>query len=57
MWVARLADVVQGKIWAYLDPARRKSKRQKDLSDLMRLVESHPLLKDALPPAIREQVD
>jgi hypothetical protein len=57
MWVARLEDVVQGKIWAYLDPTRRKSKRQKDLSDLMRLVESHPLLKDALPPAIREQVD
>jgi hypothetical protein len=57
MWVARLTDVVQGKIWAYLDPERRKSKRQKDLSDLMRLVESHPQLRDALPPAICEQVD
>jgi hypothetical protein len=56
MWVARLSDVVQGKIWAYLDPTRRKSKRQKDLSDLMRLVENHPSLRDELPEEIREAV-
>jgi hypothetical protein len=38
MTVARKEDVVQGKLWAYQDEARRKSKRQKDLADIIRLV-------------------
>ncbi len=45
MNVARLEDVLQGKIWAYSDETRRKSKRQKDLADIMRLVESYPELE------------
>ncbi|NQT92409.1 MAG: hypothetical protein HQ559_06590 [Lentisphaerae bacterium] len=57
MLVASLKDVLQGKLWAYSDEARRKSKRQKDLSDIMRLVETHPGLRTELPPAVLSQLD
>lgn len=57
MAVAALEDVLQGKIWAYSDQERRKSKRQKDLADITRLVETHPALKEKLPPEIRSQVE
>jgi hypothetical protein len=57
MAVASLQDVLQGKIWAFGDETRRKSKRQKDLSDIMRLVETHPKLKDELPAEIAARVD
>ncbi len=53
MNVAALEDVLQGKIWAYSDEQRRKSKKQKDLADIMRLVEVHPDLEGRLPPSIR----
>jgi len=53
MKVATIEDVLQGKIWAYTDEERRKSKRQKDLADIFRLVESYPNLKDLLPESIR----
>jgi len=56
MSVARLEDVLQGKVWAYLDAGRRKSKRQKDLADILRIVETHPDLEAALPREIRERV-
>ena len=54
MKVAAVEDVLQGKIWAYLDEQRRKSKRQKDLADIFRLVEAYPNLKDLLPESIRK---
>jgi len=38
--VASLEDVLKGKIWAYSDEARRKSKRQKDLADMSRIIVS-----------------
>ena len=57
MNVASLEDVLKGKIWAYLDESRRKSKRQKDLADIARLVESYPELANELPPSIRSQVE
>lgn len=57
MSVASLQDVLRGKVWAYSDKARRKSKRQKDLSDIMRLVEVHPELRAQLPPEIVSQLD
>jgi hypothetical protein len=57
MMVASLEDVLQGKIWAYSDLKRRKSKRQKDLADIMRLVETHPALAEKLPPEIAALVD
>lgn len=53
--VAKLEDVLQGKLWAYQDEERRKSKRQKDLADIMRLVETHKHLFDLLPPDIKEK--
>ncbi|MBI4721667.1 MAG: hypothetical protein HY769_01475 [Candidatus Stahlbacteria bacterium] len=53
MKVAILEDVLQGKIWAYLDEERRKSKRQKDLADIFRLVETYPYLRDLLPEEIK----
>jgi hypothetical protein len=54
MRVASLEDVLQGKIWAYLDEDRRKSKRQKDLADIARRVEAFPYLAERLPEEIRK---
>lgn len=50
--VARLEDVLQGKIWAALDPTRRPSKRQKDLADIARLLEAYPALRAQVPPEL-----
>ena len=52
MSVAGLKDVLCGKVWAYCDQTRRRSKRQKDLADIMRLVETHPELEADLPPEV-----
>lgn len=57
MFVACLEDVVQGKVWAYSDETRRGSKRQKDLSDIMRLVETHPFIREKLPVEIRSKIE
>ena len=54
--VASLDDVLTGKIWAYMDEARRKSKRQKDLADIARLVERFPQLLSRLPEKLRGEV-
>jgi hypothetical protein len=56
LMVAQLEDVLQGKIWAYLDETRRKSKRQKDLADIARLSEAFPYLMEFLPESIRNLV-
>lgn len=48
MVVAHVEDVLQGKLWAWQDKSRRRSKRQKDLADIMRLVETHPALEARL---------
>jgi hypothetical protein len=56
MKVASIEDVLQGKVWAYLDEKRRMSKRQKDLADIIRLVESYPALKQLLSPSILEKL-
>jgi hypothetical protein len=50
--VARLEDVLQGKLWAVTDPARRPSKRQKDLADIARLLEAYPALREHVPVEI-----
>ena len=50
--VARVEDVLQGKIWASGDRARCPSKRQKDLADIARLLESYPRLRDVVPEEI-----
>lgn len=53
MKVARKEDVLQGKIWAYLDSERRMSKRLKDLTDIFRLIEAYPSLKKLLPEELK----
>jgi hypothetical protein len=50
--VAHVEDVLQGKIWAAQDPARRASKRQKDLADIARLLESYPELRAQVPDTL-----
>lgn len=47
--VARVEDVLQGKIWAVHDPERRASWRQKDLADIARLIEAEPALRAHVP--------
>jgi hypothetical protein len=53
MKVASLEDVLKGKIWAYKDEERRKSKRQKDLADIFRIVEAYPELIKLLPDELK----
>ena len=57
MKVARVEDVLQGKVWAYMDKTRRKSKRQKDLADIFRIIEKFPHLEASLPQTIQEELD
>jgi hypothetical protein len=52
MRVASLKDTLAGKIAAWRDGTRRAIKRQKDLLDILRLVESHPELRQDLPPEV-----
>jgi hypothetical protein len=47
--VAAPEDVLQGKIWAVQDKGRRLSKRQKDLADIVRLMEADPELRKYVP--------
>jgi hypothetical protein len=57
MKVASLEDVLQGKVWAFMDKERRKSKRQKDLADIFRIIEEYPQLEPSLPPNLREELN
>ena len=57
MKVASVEDVLRGKVWAYSDEQRRKSKRQKDLADIFRLIEEYPYLSDQLPVSIRKLIE
>lgn len=54
--VARVEDILQGKVWAALDPGRRKSKRQKDLADISRILEAFPDLGDRVPEELRSRL-
>jgi hypothetical protein len=42
---------------AFHDKQRRKSKRRKDLADILRMVETYPEFGDRLPLVIRSQVE
>jgi hypothetical protein len=57
MKVAKLENVLQGKVWAYMDTTRRRSKRQKDLADIFRIVEKFPQLELSLPQNIRKKLE
>jgi hypothetical protein len=50
--VADLEDVLRGKVWAAQDLDRRASKRQKDLADIARLLETYPELRPQVPDEI-----
>jgi len=56
MRVAAVQDVLSGKVWAASDPARRASKRQKDLADIARLIERYPDLRGQVPSAILDRL-
>jgi hypothetical protein len=56
MRVAGLRDTLTGKLLAYRDKERRASKRQKDLTDILRLVEAHTKLKKLLPADVAKKI-
>jgi hypothetical protein len=55
--VAAIEDVLQGKIWAAQDKTRRLSKRQKDLADILRLIESKKSLISLVPGSLRRKLE
>jgi len=57
MSVASLEDVLRGKVWAYSDKDRRRSKRQKDLADILRIMETYPELEKGVPESIRKKLN
>lgn len=54
--VARVEDVLQGKVWAALDTERRGSKRQKDLADIARILENYPQYRSQVPQEILKRL-
>lgn len=50
--VARLEDVLQGKVWAAQDLECRASKRKKDLLDIERILERYPELRGQVPQEV-----
>jgi hypothetical protein len=54
--VAAVEDVLQGKLWAFLDETRRRSKRQKDLADIGRLIEAYPNLRERVPREVLDRL-
>jgi hypothetical protein len=56
MKVVAIGDVLQGELWAYLDDWKWKSKRQKDLADIYRLIEEYPSLKVFLPESMKKEL-
>lgn len=57
MRVASLEDTLRGKLAAYQEPERRASKRQKDLSDISRLLEAHPGIKELIPAVVYDKLE
>jgi hypothetical protein len=57
MRVASIEDTLRGKLAAYQEPQRSPSKRQKDLSDISRLLEAHPEIKDLIPASIYDKLE
>jgi len=41
----------------YADHTRRRSKRQKDLADILGIIERYPEFKTKLPPSLQEDDD
>jgi len=56
MKVATLENILQGKVWAFMDDTRRRSKRQKDLADISRIIETYPELTTKIPQKVKDQL-
>jgi Nucleotidyl transferase AbiEii toxin, Type IV TA system len=56
MRVASREDTLRGKLKAYTDTKRRPSKRQKDLLDIARMVETHADLRAQVPADVLEKL-
>ncbi|MGH9418498.1 MAG: hypothetical protein ACRD3J_00875 [Thermoanaerobaculia bacterium] len=54
--VAAAEDVLQGKLWAFLDETRRGTKRQKDLADIGRLIDAYPQLRERVPLEVLDRL-
>jgi hypothetical protein len=54
--VADPSDLMDTKIAAAMEPTRRRSKRQKDLADIMRLVDAFPELESRVPDELRRRM-
>lgn len=54
--IARIQDVLQGKIWACEDKLRKATKRQKDLLDIARLIEVNPSLRSQVPGTMQQRL-
>ncbi|HVP89611.1 MAG TPA: hypothetical protein VMS75_00185 [Terriglobales bacterium] len=54
--VARIEDVLLGKIWAAGDAARRPSKRHKDMADILRLLEAKKSLAAMIPADLKRKL-
>lgn len=54
--VAKLEDIVRGKVWAWQDETRRPTKRKKDELDLFRIAEAYPQLRHLIPNDIVAQL-
>lgn len=54
--VARIEDLLRGKVWAAMDSSRRPSKQLKDLSDIARILEVAPELRSEVPQEILSKI-
>lgn len=54
--VARIDDLLRGKIWAAMDWSMRPSKQLKDLSDIARILEVAPELRSEVPEEILAKI-
>jgi hypothetical protein len=55
--VARLEDIMRGKMWSWKDFEQRSTKRKKDELDLMLIAEAFPDLRHAMPREIASQLE
>jgi hypothetical protein len=55
MFVASPEDLLASKIDAYREPTRRRTKREKDRLDILRLVEVQPQLKQLVPTDLQRE--
>jgi hypothetical protein len=49
LYVADIKDLLKSKLWSAEDPDRRRSKRHKDIADVLRLAETYPELEERIP--------